>query len=187
MRRLTAKRVANLPPNTEERLLRLVQFEQNSGCWLWCGAAVTNGYGSITFYQRSSRRSYSLRSHRVSYAVFVGPVPRGALVLHRCDTPLCINPAHLFLGSVRDNALDMVRKGRGHKLRGVAIKQARLSEAQVVEIAADTRRYDDIAADYGVSETAVRDIKSKRTWRHIDCERFRRPNGGYRPRGSKVA
>lgn len=76
------------------------------GCWIWLGAA--GRYGNLTVQQRH------YDAHRFAWLLYLGSIPEGMRVLHRCDTPLCVNPAHLFLGTAKDNTLDMVRKGR-HK------------------------------------------------------------------------
>lgn len=83
--------------------------EPNTGCWLWCGGTRNKRvglYGGITVRRRS------LYAHRVSYEVFVGPIPEGLDVLHRCDQPACINPEHLTAGTHRENMQDCLRKGR---------------------------------------------------------------------------
>jgi hypothetical protein len=77
-------------------------------CWLWAGATVPNGYGKIS----RGGSSGLLLAHRVSWILAKSEIPEGQLVLHRCDNRLCVNPAHLFLGTHGDNARDMVAKGR---------------------------------------------------------------------------
>lgn len=91
------------------------------GCWLWTAAENEKGYGVIGVGGRGTGKRYA---HRVSYELHVGPVPDGMCVLHKCDTPLCVNPDHLFLGTVADNVNDMTFKDRGKRskqglLRGV--------------------------------------------------------------------
>jgi hypothetical protein len=80
--------------------------EPNSGCWLWDGAVDKNGYGKI------KRDGVSLRAHRLVYACAIGPIPDGMLVCHTCDVPMCVNPAHLFIGTCADNQRDMRLKGK---------------------------------------------------------------------------
>jgi hypothetical protein len=80
--------------------------EPNTGCWLWTGGCFSHGYGKLRY---AGKTSYA---HRVAYELHHGVTPEDGYVCHRCDNPPCINPDHLFLGTARDNALDMFRKGR---------------------------------------------------------------------------
>lgn len=94
------------PP--EERFWFYVHPDPNSGCWLWGGAPNFRGYGVFTVTAQRSEMA-----HRYSWALAYGPIPRGLWCLHKCDTPACVNPQHLFLGTVQDNVTDMMGKGRG--------------------------------------------------------------------------
>ncbi len=81
----------------------------NSGdCWLWTGVIKDGGYGLVFFHKRK------YLAHRLSYRLVWGPFKGSLFVLHRCDNPPCVNPAHLFLGTHEDNIEDMFAKGR-HK------------------------------------------------------------------------
>jgi hypothetical protein len=81
------------------------------GCFIWLHSVTSTGYGSLSIDKKYKR------AHRVMWELLFGPIPRGMNVLHRCDTRLCINPHHLFLGTQSANILDCISKGR-HSLWG---------------------------------------------------------------------
>jgi len=81
-------------------------FIKNDGCWLWIGTKNTQGYGDF----RCNKKRYG--SHRFSYIVYKGEIPKGIFVLHSCDNPACVNPDHLWLGTAKDNSIDMYSKNR---------------------------------------------------------------------------
>ena len=91
-------------PIKDKLLERIVK--SNTGCWLWQAAKDICGYGRIWYNNRNSS------AHSVSYLEFKGPIPKGNQVLHTCDTPSCINPDHLWLGTHRDNMEDKAKKKR---------------------------------------------------------------------------
>lgn len=128
-------------------------------CWPWTGARTLKGYGEIRV------KGVHVRAHRLAWTLLRGRIPDGLSVLHRCDNPPCANPAHLFLGTPLDNTTDMKAKGRGHC--GVRTGGAKLNDETVKAINADPRLYHAIAKEYGVSKTAVLNIKNGRYWRHV--------------------
>lgn len=79
-------------------------------CWGWNAAKDNQGYGRIGM--RTVRGKRAVQASRVSWMLFVGDIPEGLSVCHRCDNPECTNPKHLFLGTPKQNTLDMVAKGR---------------------------------------------------------------------------
>ena len=100
------------PMNPEERIKRAV-FVDGNECWNWKLSKDRVGYGRLKI-QLGTREKFRFSSvHRYAYEVFVGPIPSGMNVLHRCDNRACCNPSHLFIGSQKDNMQDMHAKGRG--------------------------------------------------------------------------
>lgn len=163
----------------EERLERLSMPEPNTGCVLWMGTTISDGYGMI-----SVGRTMKL-AHRVAYELANGPIPDGLWVLHRCDIPSCINPDHLFLGTHTDNVADMVQKGRQRGAsgdrnasrlyperlrRGETHGMAKLAVDDVRAIrsrAASGERKAQLAREFGVTKNLVGAIVSHRIWKHV--------------------
>jgi hypothetical protein len=124
--------------------------EPNSGCWLWVRNYGGGRYGRLTI------DGEEVGAHRFSYERAHGPIPEGSHVLHRCDTPICVNPDHLFLGTHAGNLQDAANKGR--------VGGQKLSTKDVLAIRADKRTGQAVADDYGVSETLVRLIRHRKRW-----------------------
>jgi hypothetical protein len=122
-------------------------------CWLWTGHVGENGYGVISIKGRA------YKAHRVSHLLEHGHIENDRFVLHRCDVRACVNPAHLFLGTLRDNSQDAVRKGRNTKLYGERNGKAKLTRAAVLAIRRICRRggvyQKTVAKQFGVSEATV--------------------------------
>lgn len=151
--RMTVKRIP-----VRERFFGKVR-KDDSGCHEWTGWIAPNGYGQVS---RDCKPAYS---HRVAWELANGPIPAGLYVLHKCDNRKCVNPDHLFLGTLQDNVADMVRKGR--HASGNKNGRRKLSSDQIDAI----RRSDDvqtkIAARFGVSQANVSTIKAGRSWKVI--------------------
>jgi hypothetical protein len=91
-----------------ERVLKRT-IKQDDGCWIFQGAKNCHGYGMIGLGKRSDGIE---RCHRVSYRHFIGEIPKGMFICHKCDVPACVNPEHLFIGTPKDNHTDMRNKNR---------------------------------------------------------------------------
>lgn len=141
------------------------------GCRLWKGAPIQKtGYGRISVGSRGDGSRKSLLAHRASYLAFIGPIPNGMFVCHRCDTPSCINPDHLFLGTPGDNMQDKVSKGRHLSLQGEKNPAAKLSDGNVTEIRSllsTGRNVTSIARQFGVSHQLVSQIRQGRIWKRL--------------------
>lgn len=138
------------------------------GCWNWIGARDPKGYGRVRIGNQTEL------AHRVAWVEQNGPIPDGLFACHHCDNPSCVNPDHLFLGTVRDNAHDMVAKGRSAKndRRGEDIGTAKLTVRQVQEMRAmyvpKVVTQPMLAALFGVSRSTVSAIVSGRNWAWVE-------------------
>ena len=150
------------PGPVKERFLKHVSFEPNSGCWLWtAGLLGKKGYGSFKYNRMQ------FYAHRASYDMFCEPIPDGLLVLHKCDVRLCVNPDHLFLGTVKDNSDDMIRKGSGNHPKGERCPGSKLTEKDILEIRQSTEMQSVLAERYKVTQVNISIIKLNKSWRHI--------------------
>lgn len=109
----------------------------------------------------------------MSYQIFNGEIPQGFFVCHKCDNPRCINPNHLFVGTPKDNVMDMINKGRsnytggGYQKFGETNHNAKLTDKKVIEIRTSKDRYVDISEKYGISIGMISRIKNYKQWKHV--------------------
>lgn len=154
--------------------------DRTEGCWEWLGTRWANGYGRIG----------DKKAHRIAWERANGrPIPTGMLVCHRCDNPPCVNPAHLYLGTHRDNVRDRMERERGQ--RGTDVNTAKLTEEQVHEIRARCDRgevHRTVAADFGISQVMVSLIARRKSWAWLP-NRTQPPSGAeqQRQRDAKAA
>ncbi len=133
----------------------------SEGCWLWTGSKNGDGYGAIG-------RDPQVLAHRLAWILFCGQIPRRKLVLHRCDTPACVRPDHLFLGTQKDNVRDCIEKGRravtageqngGHRLTVPQVEAVRAARAAGVSAKA-------LAAEHGITDREIYHIAAGTRWR----------------------
>lgn len=137
--------------------------DKTDGCWNWTGTRTDKGYGRF----KTSTKNW--RAHRLSYEMHCGPIPEGMQVLHECDNPSCVRPDHLFLGTNADNMADKCAKGREAHVgvKGVQHPKAKLTEDDVRTIRSMRGTLREAATRFGVSQTTISDIRSRRCWSHI--------------------
>lgn len=132
---------------------------EDSGCWEWSGP-LSDGRGVINM---DGQRGYA---YRAAYEVWVGPIPSGHVVCHKCDNPICINPGHLLAGTQLENIDDMVSKDRS--IHGIKNPHAVLSKndvARVMNLIAAGIPQSRIAVKFGVARTTISAISTGRSWK----------------------
>lgn len=159
---MTAKKYAH--GTLAERFWRFVDKKGPEECWEWKGTRSKFGYGKIRL---GGRGTSVLIASRVSYTIHFGEVPSGMFVLHHCDNKPCVNPSHLFLGTLQDNADDYMAKGLYKPRKGIKHGMAKLTDDQVIAIRKDTRLLREISQEYGISKASVSNIRLGKGWKHI--------------------
>ncbi|HYE38198.1 HNH endonuclease signature motif containing protein [Methylocaldum sp.] len=154
--------MARRPP-LPEKLASLTEFDTNGGCWLFSGQLTRTGYGLIC--TESKKR----QAHRVAFELARGAIPAGLCVCHHCDVRACVNPDHLWLGTHAQNMRDQHDKGRGSTTvaLGEGHPRAKLTEPLVRLIRASEDSAASLARTLGVTSSAVRSVRGRRTWGHV--------------------
>lgn len=158
----------------EDRFWSRVTKAGPDDCWLWTGGQRHKaGYGGFWDGQRWTH------SHRMAHRLVNGPIPTGLVVRHRCDNPPCCNPAHLLLGTKRENSADMKERGRAgrgpgpaRQPRGERHGHAKLTESDVRAMrsryAAGGVSMADIAREFGVAGATAREVIRGLIWAHVE-------------------
>jgi hypothetical protein len=161
---------------TKERTPALVLFwskvQQGDGCWLWTGCRYPKGYG-VFHVMGGPNQQIRIPAHRFAIQSTGIVIPHGMVVMHLCDNPPCVNPAHLRVGTYKENTQDCLSKGR-HKcsdLRGSELPFSVLTEDIVREMRTRRgagERVIDIAKAYNVDRGTVSSAISGTTWQHVE-------------------
>ena len=163
------------------RFWKYVGSPTEGGCWPWIGAVRRRGYGVLGVLHDDGRRR-NVAASRFIWEHMYGPIPAGKQVLHRCDNPSCVRPAHIFLGTASDNAHDRMSKGRwvrpwftglswqsvgDHHNAGEGNGMAKLTREDVVSIRhrySEGVRIVDLAGQFHVSAPAISAIVNRKSW-----------------------
>ena len=128
----------------------------DDSCWEWTGARNTKGYGIKRIGAAGKKKN--IMAHRMAWLLFNSTLPEGLLVCHRCDNPSCVNPAHLFLGTAKDNMDDKIAKGRGIDPPLAVLKFTPEQAADVRALSGLGASMRAIARKYNTSHSVVRRV-----------------------------
>lgn len=139
---------------------KVLKTENENECWNWTGGCDKDGYGQ--FWSGNNTRA-----HRFAYEISNNKkIEKEKCILHSCDNVKCCNPKHLRVGTQQQNIIDKVSKKR--QARGETSGRSKLTELQVLEIrerqCLSQRK---LAMEFGISQTHIRDIRNRKTWKHI--------------------
>ncbi len=138
---------------------RLPRKRPRNKCWPWQGHYTNRGVPELHFRQGDKR--YYFKAYRLLYEYFVGPIPQGKTVFRTCGEASCVNPAHIEVGTEKEKMRNLVARGGYSNGREV------LNEAQVRSIRASKMNNYALAERYGVTYSAIVDVRNGRTWSHV--------------------
>lgn len=159
--------IKELPRETRRRFSERLPRKPAAGCWEWGGARQGTGYGVLWIRLDDGTETHRL-AHRLSYAIHKEAIPQGVNVLHSCDNPPCCNPAHLRLGTQRENSADMSLRdrhsGRNHVRNKLTKNDVRKARELYVAGEIGMGR---LAKQFGVVRSTMRSIVLRETWKDV--------------------
>ncbi len=148
-------------PQVRSKFESMMQRGGHNECWPWLRGKNTSGYGIFCIARGR------IVSSRAAWEIFCGPIPEGAQILHKCDNPSCVNPGHIFLGTVQDNVSDMWAKGRAVIMRGADNPASKLTLDDIRAIRMSELSLAELSINYGVSRTSISAARRGLTWLHV--------------------
>lgn len=176
------RELPKLTPKDKARFCSKIKIDESDRCWEWSGAPNRFGYRLMKI---GGRDGVNFFSHRISYSLFVGRIPQGLCVCHKCDNPACVNPNHLWLGTKTENTADRHAKGRSRgpvgmaniavrcpwrMARGEKNGVSKLTTSGVIKIRKLRKSgmpLRVIAKKFNVCHKTVMNIEKGRCWRHV--------------------
>ena len=141
------------------------KVRKTNNCWFWTAYLNNKGYGVFRLNGKDQK------AHRVSYKLNIGKIPKDLFVCHHCDNPGCVNPKHLWVGTAKDNAHDMIKKGRLFTPRGEKCGLAKLKNKDIQKIRdfyyEKGKSQQEISYLFGVSQVAISLVTRGKTWTHV--------------------
>jgi predicted metal-binding protein len=139
-----------------------VNKREDDECWEWQGYLMPNGYGQL------KEREKNVYAHRYSYKLHFGELPEELCVCHKCDNRKCVNPNHLFIGTVADNMRDMYEKGRNYKGKPGTTKLTPEQVRMIRTLCENNYDKTEIAKVFGLKRCTVANIYSRRLWKEVN-------------------
>lgn len=143
-------------------------MNKTATCWLWTGTKYRGGYGHFGRWIDNRWKMY--KAHRYSYEYFNADIPEGYMVCHRCDTPACVNPKHLFVGTAQDNMKDKMDKGRFSIIRNPRYNNLTKEYVDMIRATWEENKglgvtQREVAELYGISPAQFSRVVNNKIWK----------------------
>lgn len=150
--------------SVQERIEKYTLPEPNSGCWLWIGACGSSGYPQLTVIDEVTGRPKSVRLHRYVCEQTHGS-QNDLYALHKCDVKVCLNPAHIYYGTQKENVSDAYARGKVKSKAGENSKLNKLTWSDVEEIRSSSETNVNLSKKYGVAPSRISEVRAMKAWR----------------------